>query len=102
MLWLTCVVEGMSTCPEVIVARHGQRPIRCVGLSLISNQCVMDYGSQLTANHDECLDAADQRIGDLQRFLFGLIDNISVDGWYRDVVWRLFASGIAEFTVIKI
>ena len=75
----SCVVAGMSTCPEVIVARHGQRPIRCVGLSLITNQCEMDYDCQSAANHDEVLQTADQRADDLQRFVSMLIATISLD-----------------------
>jgi len=74
----------MSTCPEVIVARHGQRPMRCVGLCLISNHCLMDYDLQTSAdaaaNHDEVLDVAHQRAGDLQRFVAALIAAISLQG----------------------
>lgn len=75
------VGAGMSTCPEVIVARHGQCPIRCVGLSLITNQCVMDYedSSQTTANHDEVLQIADLRAGDLQRFVTKFVADINTD-----------------------
>jgi len=70
----------MSTCPEVIVARHGHRPIRCVGLSLVSNQCVMDYDGQSTdASHSEVLQAGYQRADDLQRFLAALVARISLD-----------------------
>ena len=75
----SCVVAGMSTCPEVIVARHGQRPIRCIGLSLITNHCVMDYNSQLTTNHEEVLDVANQRAGDLQRYVSTLMARVSLD-----------------------
>jgi len=59
----SCVVEGMSTCPEVMVARHGQRPMRCVGLSLVTNQCPMDYDVQSESAIsllDEVLQTADQ------------------------------------------
>ena len=81
---LTCllsswVVSGMSTCPEVIVARHGQRPMRCVGLSLITNQCVMEYDSHRSANHEEVLQTGNQRAADLKRFVSTLVAKISVD-----------------------
>ena len=69
----------MSTIPEVIVARHGQRPMRCVGLSLVSNQCAMDYDSQSVVSHSEVLEMANQRADDLKRFVFALITKINVD-----------------------
>jgi len=78
----SCVVEGMSTCPEVMVARHGQRPMRCVGLSLVTNQCPMDYDVQSESAIsllDEVLQTADQRADDFQRFVSTLIARISVD-----------------------
>ena len=61
------------------MARHGQRPMRCVGLSLITNQCVMDYDCQSSANHDEILEIADLRAHDLQHFVSTLIARISLD-----------------------
>ena len=61
------------------MARHGQRPIRCVGLSLITNGCVMDYDCQSAdANHDEVLDIAQQRAADLQRLVATLIATVSL------------------------
>jgi len=79
MMIILCLMSGMSTCPEVIVARHGQRPMRCVGLSLITNQCVMHYDCQSSVNHDEILELADLRAADLQRFVSALIASISLD-----------------------
>jgi len=61
------------------VARHGQRPMRCVGLSLISNHCVMDYDCQSTVNHQEVLDIAQQRSDDFQRLVATLIARIIVE-----------------------
>ncbi|XP_072479219.1 purine nucleoside phosphorylase isoform X1 [Notamacropus eugenii] len=46
---------GMSTVPEVIVARHCG--IRVFGFSLITNKSVLDYESQEIANHEEVLEA---------------------------------------------
>ena len=70
---------GMSTCPEVIVARHGQRPMRCVGLSLVTNHCAMDYDNPDTVDHDDVLQIADKRAADLQRFVSTLIERICID-----------------------
>ncbi|XP_029436399.1 purine nucleoside phosphorylase isoform X1 [Rhinatrema bivittatum] len=44
---------GMSTVPEVIVARHCG--LRVLGFSLITNKAVMDYDSEEVANHEEVL-----------------------------------------------
>uniref|UniRef100_A0A663DVZ5 purine-nucleoside phosphorylase n=1 Tax=Aquila chrysaetos chrysaetos TaxID=223781 RepID=A0A663DVZ5_AQUCH len=44
---------GMSTVPEVIVARHCG--LRVLGISLITNKAVMNYNSQEKANHEEVL-----------------------------------------------
>lgn len=46
---------GMSTVPEVIVARHGG--IRVLGFSGITNQCSTD--GEAATNHEEVLEAAD-------------------------------------------
>ncbi|XP_075685084.1 purine nucleoside phosphorylase isoform X2 [Rhinoderma darwinii] len=46
---------GMSTVPEVIVARHCG--LRVLGMSLITNEVVMDYNCKTTANHEEVLQA---------------------------------------------
>merc|ERR1711976_817056 len=48
-------VLGMSTVPEVTVAR--QCGIRCFGLSLITNQCITDEDTDEEANHEEVLEA---------------------------------------------
>ena len=41
----------MSTCPEVIVARHCG--IRVFAFSLITNECVLEEDSDETLNHEE-------------------------------------------------
>lgn len=65
---------GMSTVPEVVVARHCG--IRVLGLSLITNKCVMDYDSAEKANHEEVLKATQYRSRDLQRLVSHLITKI--------------------------
>ncbi|KAL0968145.1 hypothetical protein UPYG_G00262960 [Umbra pygmaea] len=61
---------GMSTAPEVVVARHCG--LRVFGLSLITNEVVTDYESQKKANHEEVLETTKMRTMDLQ----GLVSNL--------------------------
>ena len=44
-------LAGMSTCPEVIVARHCG--IRVFAFSLITNEIVLEENSDETLNHEE-------------------------------------------------
>ena len=44
-------LTGMSTCPEVIVARHCG--IRVFAFSLITNEIVLEENSDETLNHEE-------------------------------------------------
>ena len=44
-------LAGMSTCPEVIVARHCG--IRVFAFSLITNECDLEENSDETLNHEE-------------------------------------------------
>ncbi|XP_078112296.1 purine nucleoside phosphorylase 6 [Sander vitreus] len=65
---------GMSTVPEVVVARHCG--LRVLGLSLITNNVVSDYDSVEKANHEEVLKTAQHRTQDLQRLVSHLIAKI--------------------------
>lgn len=62
---------GMSTVPEVVVARHCG--LRVLGLSLITNKVVMDYDSKEKANHEEVLRTTKHRTEDLQKLVSSLI-----------------------------
>ncbi|XP_067853719.1 purine nucleoside phosphorylase 6 isoform X2 [Heptranchias perlo] len=61
---------GMSTVPEVVLARHCG--MRVFGTSLITNKVVMDYSSQEKANHEEVLQTSKDRAEALQ----GLVTNL--------------------------
>ncbi|XP_074533662.1 purine nucleoside phosphorylase 6 [Halichoeres trimaculatus] len=65
---------GMSTVPEVVVARHCG--LRVLGMSLITNKVVTDYDSTERANHEEVLKATEDRKQDLQRLVSHLITKI--------------------------
>ncbi|XP_003439491.1 purine nucleoside phosphorylase 6 isoform X1 [Oreochromis niloticus] len=62
---------GMSTVPEVVVARHCG--LRVLGLSLITNKVVADYESNERANHAEVLKTTEHRTRDLQNLVSHLI-----------------------------
>ncbi|XP_062277566.1 purine nucleoside phosphorylase 6 [Scomber scombrus] len=65
---------GMSTVPEVVVARHCG--LRVLGLSLITNKVVTDYDSNEKANHEEVLKTTQRRTQDLQKLVSNLITKI--------------------------
>lgn len=66
--------SGMSTVPEVIVARHCG--LRVFGFSLITNKVILDYESQQKANHKEVLDAGKQVAQKLEQFVSILMASI--------------------------
>ncbi|XP_037358837.1 purine nucleoside phosphorylase [Talpa occidentalis] len=63
---------GMSTVPEVIVARHCG--LRVFGFSLITNKVIMNYESHKTANHQEVLDSGKNAAQKLEEFISRLMD----------------------------
>uniref|UniRef100_A0AC11BL98 Uncharacterized protein n=1 Tax=Ovis aries TaxID=9940 RepID=A0AC11BL98_SHEEP len=65
---------GMSTVPEVIVARHCG--LRVFGFSLITNKVILDYESQGKANHEEVLEAGRQAAQRLEQFVSILMASI--------------------------
>ncbi|XP_038597441.1 purine nucleoside phosphorylase-like [Tachyglossus aculeatus] len=69
---------GMSTVPEVLVARHSG--LRVFGFSLITDMVIMDYESQATTNHEEVLEAARQASKKLQTLVCTLLGSLSEPG----------------------
>ncbi|XP_053450903.1 purine nucleoside phosphorylase isoform X2 [Nycticebus coucang] len=69
---------GMSTVPEVIVARHCG--LRVFGFSLITNKVVTDYESLEKANHEEVLEAGKQAAQKLEKFVTTLVGSIPLHG----------------------
>lgn len=66
---------GMSTVPEVIVARHGNT--RVLGISAISNKANLD-GSTITT-HSEVLAAGKAIVPKLVKLLVGVMNKLSVE-----------------------
>ncbi|KAK7891947.1 hypothetical protein WMY93_023910 [Mugilogobius chulae] len=62
---------GMSTVPEVLVARHCG--LRVLGLSLITNKVITDYNSEEKANHEEVLKTTQRQTKLLQDLVCGFL-----------------------------
>jgi purine-nucleoside phosphorylase len=76
---------GMSTTAEVIVARHDRRPMRVVGLSLITNCCVDRYWDDPDAEdenehpcHESIVETAEKRADDLRLLVAEFIGRIEL------------------------
>uniref|UniRef100_A0A8D0G3T3 purine-nucleoside phosphorylase n=1 Tax=Sphenodon punctatus TaxID=8508 RepID=A0A8D0G3T3_SPHPU len=65
---------GMSTVPEVIVARHCG--MRVFGFSLITNKAVLDYDTKEKANHEEVLEASRKSARTLEKMVSVLVQRI--------------------------
>ncbi|XP_056622731.1 purine nucleoside phosphorylase 6 [Triplophysa dalaica] len=65
---------GMSTVPEVVIARHCG--VRVFGLSLITNKVVTDYDSKEKTNHEEVLETTRIRTEHLQKIVSHLVKNM--------------------------
>ncbi|XP_077154230.1 purine nucleoside phosphorylase isoform X1 [Ranitomeya variabilis] len=68
---------GMSTVPEVIVARHCG--LKVLGISLITNKAVMDYNSEVTANHEEVLQAGKDSARFLEKMVTLLLKRLELN-----------------------
>ncbi|EMP24277.1 Purine nucleoside phosphorylase [Chelonia mydas] len=69
---------GMSTVPEVLVARHCG--LRVFGFSLITNKAVLEYGTREKANHAEVLEAGRQAALKLERLVSMLVERMKGNG----------------------
>jgi len=68
---------GMSTVFEVSVARHVG--LRVLGLSLITNKCLVDYDTtQPAASHAETLDSGSKRAKDLKLYVSSIIEQLPI------------------------
>uniref|UniRef100_A0A8C5SX17 Purine nucleoside phosphorylase n=1 Tax=Laticauda laticaudata TaxID=8630 RepID=A0A8C5SX17_LATLA len=65
---------GMSTVPEVIVARHCG--LRVFGFSLITNKAILDYDTKEKANHEEVLEASRQSARTLEKLVSMMVQRI--------------------------
>lgn len=68
---------GMSTVPEVIVARHCGMTV--FSFSLITNECITDYDAQGEANHEEVIETANKRQNDLKLFVTRIVSSMAND-----------------------
>jgi purine-nucleoside phosphorylase len=65
---------GMSTAPEVIVARHSG--IEVLGISLITNLANFDPAPNEVTTHGEVLEVSEQRAGDCQRLVQEIVKHL--------------------------
>lgn len=74
LLMLGADVVGMSTAPEVVIARHCG--IKVFAVSLVTNISILDVESTIHTNHEEVLETAEKRAGLLQKWLTRIIESI--------------------------
>lgn len=68
-------VVGMSTCPEVMVARHAG--IKCIGMSMVTNICPLDWEDTTLANHAEVIEIAAKRATDMEKLVQSLLPKLN-------------------------
>ncbi|XP_011563553.2 purine nucleoside phosphorylase isoform X2 [Plutella xylostella] len=66
---------GMSTVHEVITARHCDMHV--FALSLITNECVVEYDHDAEANHEEVLDVGRMRQDILRKYVTKLVERFN-------------------------
>lgn len=66
---------GMSTAPEVTVARHGG--IRCLGISSITNIGIDHQDIQRAVSHEEVLEMGAKIVPNLMRLIRGVLPNLT-------------------------
>ncbi|XP_075438478.1 purine nucleoside phosphorylase-like [Ascaphus truei] len=69
---------GMSTAPEVVVAKHCG--MRVFGLSLITNRVSQEYEGEESVNHSSVLEVGEGRAQILQEFVTELVRSIRLHG----------------------
>ena len=69
-----CDAVGMSTALEVVTAVHSG--IRCLGFTLVSNECVLVPHSKPAPNHAEVVEAANIRSKQLQQLVKLMIKSL--------------------------
>jgi purine-nucleoside phosphorylase len=65
---------GMSTAPEVVVARHAG--IRVLGISTISNMALPDPPPGITQNHEEVLEMGLRAVPRLMAVVRGVVGRL--------------------------
>ncbi|CAL1547839.1 unnamed protein product [Lymnaea stagnalis] len=68
---------GMSTVPEVLVAKHCGMTV--FGMSLITNMVIMEYDVENTANHEEVLETGERRSKDLQKLVTAIVQELELN-----------------------
>ena len=70
------LIAGMSTVPEVLVARHCG--MRVFGMSLVTNLCIVEFDSEDKANMEEVLETGRQSSEKTQKFISKFIEQLAL------------------------